>query len=523
MAEGGRMAIAGQPEWGGAPEGTWEARLLESREGVIDIGSHSVRLVVYAGGGRVPIPIFNERALCGLGRGLGQTGRLNPEGRASAMENLARFFAAASFMRVRRPAVLATEAVRAAADGPAFVAEIERRFGASVEILKGEAEAGYSALGVVSGIPDAHGVMGDLGGGSLELAELEHGVPGRKVTLPIGSLRLISNSDGSRKKARKLVEDAFENAAWIRSLEGRTFYPVGGAWRALAGVHMAQRDYPLHIIHEYSIEAGEAVKLLDVVMGLSPSTLAKIPRIPKKRLETLPYAALVLRRVIAEMKPSRLVFSSQGLREGYLFAKLTPQERALDPLIVDARRVAGVMGRYGDHGIELLDWATPLFGKESDRDRRLRYVACLLSDVAWHEHPDYRAEQAYCRVLRMPFTGIDHPGRAFVALAVRVRYGGSVDSGATKPMRGFLSDDEVKRARTLGRVIRLAYALSAGNMALLAQVPLSLERKSLVITLPKDGDNLLGEMTKQRLVSLARSLDRKAEVAGALRLTLNDD
>jgi exopolyphosphatase/guanosine-5'-triphosphate,3'-diphosphate pyrophosphatase len=523
MAEGVRTAIAGQPDWSGVPEGTWQARLLEAREGVIDIGSHSVRLVVYAGGGRVPIPIFNERALCGLGRGLGETGRLNPEGRVSAIENLARFFAAASFMNVRRPAVLATEAVRAAADGPAFVAEIERRFGAKVETLKGEAEATYSALGVVSGIPEAHGLMGDLGGGSLELAELDRGVPGRKVTLPIGSLRLIGNSDGSRKKARKMVEDALDNVAWIRSLEDRAFYPVGGAWRALAGVHMAQRDYPLHIIHEYSIESGEAAKLLDVIMGLSPSTLAKIPRVPKKRLETLPYAALVLRRVIAEMKPARLVFSSQGLREGYLFTKLNAQERALDPLIVDARRVAATMGRFGDHGAELVNWTTPLFGKESDRDKRLRYAACLLSDVAWHEHPDYRAEQAYCRVLRAPFTGIDHPGRAFVALAVRVRYGGGVDSGATKSMRGFLSDEEVKKARTLGRAIRLAYALSAGNMDLLAQVPLSLERRSLVLTLPKGGDNLLGETTKQRLIGVARSLDRKAEIAGALRLTLNGD
>lgn len=523
MAEGGRIAAAVSSEASGALESTWEERLSESREGVIDIGSHSVRLVVYAGGGRVPIPIFNERALCGLGRGLGHTGRLNPEGRASAMENLARFFAAASFMGVRRPAVLATEAVRAAADGPAFVAEIERRFGADVEILKGEAEAQYSALGVISGIPDADGLMGDLGGGSLELAELDHGRPGRKVTLPIGSLRLISVSDGSRKKARKLVEDALGNAAWVRSLEGRTFYPVGGAWRALAGVHMAQRDYPLHIIHEYAIDAAEAVKLLDVIMGLSPSTLAKIPRIPKKRLETLPYAALVLRRVIAEMKPARLVFSSQGLREGYLFAKLTPEVQALDPLIGDARRIAAGMGRFGDHGAEILDWTTPLFGKLAERERRLHYVACLLSDLAWHEHPDYRAEQAYCRVLRMPLTAIDHPGRAFVALAVRVRYGGGVDSGATKSMRGFLSDEEIKRARSLGRAIRLSYALSAGNMALLAQVPLSLERKSVVMTLPKGGDNLLGETTKQRLVSLARSLDRRAEVAGALRLTLNGD
>jgi exopolyphosphatase / guanosine-5'-triphosphate,3'-diphosphate pyrophosphatase len=523
MADGGRAAVVGRPVWEGSPNSTWEARLAVEREGVIDVGSHSVRLVVYAGGGRVPIPIFNERALCGLGRGLSETGRLNPEGRASAIENLARFFAAATFMGVRRPVVLATEAVRAAADGPSFVAEIERRFGSKVEILKGEAEATYSALGVVSGIPDAYGLMGDLGGGSLELAEVEQGTPHRTVTMPIGSLRLMGSSEGSHKKARKLVDDALAKAAWIHALEGRSFYPVGGAWRALASVHMSQRDYPLHVIHEYTMTAGEAVRLLDVVMGLSPSSLAKIPRVPKKRLETLPYAALVLRRIIAEMKPEKLVFSSYGLREGYLFDKLSPQDRSLDPLIVEARRMAQAHGRFGEHGAELVNWTTPLFGKETNREKRLRYVACLMADVGWNEHPDYRAEQAYMRVLRMPFTAIDHAGRAFVALAVRVRYGGGVDSGGTKAMRGFLSDDDVRKARALGRALRLAYSFTAGNLGLLAQAPLSLERKSLVLTLPKGGDNLLGETTRQRLVSLARALDRKAEVDGALHLDLGED
>jgi exopolyphosphatase/guanosine-5'-triphosphate,3'-diphosphate pyrophosphatase len=521
MADGGRAAVAGRSDR--EPTADTSAVAHEPREGVIDIGSHSVRLVVYAGSGRVPVPIFNERALCGLGRGLSETGRLNPEGRASAIENLARFFAAAGAMGVSRLSVLATEAVRAAADGPAFVAEIEQRFGAKIDILEGEAEATYSALGVVSGNPDAHGLMGDLGGGSLELAELDRGSPRRTVTLPVGSLRLINSSDGSHKKARRIVEDALQTkAAWIRSLEGQTFYPVGGSWRALAAVHMAQRDYPLHVIHEYAIEAGEAAKLLDIVMGLSPSSLAKIPRVPKKRLETLPYAALVLRRVIADMKPSRLVFSAQGLREGYLFAKLSPQERMLDPLIVDARRLALAYGRFGDTGQNLLAWTAPLFAKETEQERRLRYAACLLSDIAWNEHPDYRAEQAYCRVLRLYSIGIDHPGRAFLALAIRVRYGGGVDSALTRPVRGLLSDEDVRKARALGRVLRLAYALSAGNMNILARVPLSLTAKSAVLTLPKGGESLLGETGKQRLVSVARALDRKAEIAGAVRLVLAD-
>jgi exopolyphosphatase/guanosine-5'-triphosphate,3'-diphosphate pyrophosphatase len=490
-----------------------------ARVGVIDLGSNSVRLVVYDGMGRAPQPIFNERALCGLGRKLGETGRLNRQGAKMALENMARFVLAAEAMRVDRLDVVATEAVRAADDGPAFVADLERRFGIMVEVLKGEMEGKLSAYGVVSGIPEARGMMGDLGGGSLEVVTIARGgQPGHCASLPIGPLRLLSTWDKNPKKARKTIDDAFGRLGWLASVRGETFYPVGGAWRALANIHMQQINYPLHVIHEYEMPVSEAKELLGIIMHLSPSSLARIERVPKKRLDTLPLAAVALDRLIDIMQPDRLVFSAQGLREGLLYSKLTPAQRQDDPLLAACMIIANRAQRFDVSGQELYDWIDPLFSKESAADKRLRMAACLLGDIAWNEHPDYRAEQAFWRVLRMPLTGLDHPGRVFLATAIGARYGANVNGDGTSDtarIYQMISPDELDRAQVLGKALRFAFTLSAGSRRILKTTRLSLDKADLTLKLPSGGGALLGEMVTRRFESIAKQLGRKPRLSGA--------
>lgn len=495
------------------------------RVGVIDIGSNSVRLVVYDGIGRAPQPIFNERALCGLGRKLGETGYLNPQGVKMAIENMARFVLAAEAMHVAHLAVVATEAVRAAKDGPAFVEVLERRFGIVVEVLKGEMEGRLSAYGVISGIPEARGMMGDLGGGSLEVVTLGKGKPGHCASVPIGPLRLLSTWDKNPKKARKIIDDAFDSLPWISSVRGQTFYPVGGAWRALANIHMQQTNYPLHVIHEYEMPVREAKELLAIIMHLSPSSLARIERVPKKRLDTLPLAAVALDRLIEVMKPDRLVFSAQGLREGLLYSKLTPAQRRDDPLLAACDVIAGRSKRFDVSGKELFEWIDPLFRKEGVERKRLRMAACMLGDVAWNEHPDYRAEQAFWRVLRMPVTGIDHPGRVFIATAIGARYGAydnGIDADAVERNYRLISEEDFSQAQVLGKALRFAYTLSAGSRRILKATRLSLGKNDLTLKLPRGGDALLGEMVLRRFESVAKQLGRKPRLTGGIKKRLDD-
>ena len=475
----------------------------KGRVGVIDIGSNSVRLVVYDALSRAPVPLLNEKVLCGLGRGLGETGKLNPEGVASALAHLERFVALARTIGIRRLDALATAAVRDAEDGPAFAAEVRRRTGVGVRILSGEAEGHLSALGVIAGIPDASGVMGDLGGGSVELVPLRHGRAHKGATLPLGPFRLAELSDDERELGAA-VEREIERVPWLRHRRGDTFYAVGGAWRALARIHMEQSHYPIHVIQSYTLARRDAESFLGLVARLSRRSLEQITTVSRKRLEVVPVAAEVLRHIVAVMEPKRIVFSALGLREGHIYELLTAAERRQDPLLVACAAVARDHPRFGIGDGEIDGWLSSTYPRP-DPHRRLRYAASLLGDVSWAEHPDYRAELAFRTVLYMPAAGLSHRERAFLAAALHARYGGP-ESAIRETVSRLMDDDTLADARRTGLALRLAYTISGGVPGLLRRSSLALERGELVLRVPGRGPLQGGEAVDRRLGALARSL-----------------
>lgn len=476
---------------------------------VIDIGSNSIRLVVYDGLKRSPMPIFNEKVLCGLGRGVEKSGRLNPDGVKAALAHLPRFRQITLGMRVPRVDVLATAAVRDAADGPAFVAAVEKATGLRVRVVSGEEEARLAALGVQSGTPEAEGLVGDLGGGSLELVDIAGHVLGRQVTLPLGPFRLMEAGEG-RGALVKVIDQHLDRLPWLAESKGKDFYPVGGSWRALAKLHMEQTKHPLHIIHHYTVAAEEIRQFADLIARQSMSSLVKLSG-SRRRGETLPYAALVMERLLKAAAPSRVVFSAFGLREGHLYSLLPSDRRQEDPLIAACADWGQRSCRFGDPSL-LVPWTAGLFAGEDARGQRLRHAACLLSDIGWAEHPDYRSDHAFLRILRFPFPGIDHPERAFLALTAFARYAGSIESPVTAGVRGLLGDGQQKRALVLGLGLRLAHTLTGGASALLQQTALKLGGEALTLMLPEEIGVLDGESVRRRLEALAKALNRRPEV-----------
>jgi exopolyphosphatase/guanosine-5'-triphosphate,3'-diphosphate pyrophosphatase len=488
-----------------AEAGAGKAR--SPRIGVVDIGSNSIRLVVFDRLSRAPWPIFNEKVLCGLGRGLEASGELNKNGVAMAIGNLERFVRLAEGMEVGSLDMVATAAVRDAANGGAFVQEAERRCQRKIRTISGEEEARLSALGVASGMPETSGIMGDLGGGSLELVRLTRGEPGRHVTLPIGPLRLLDIADGDRDKARKAVDQHLEKLDWLIESKGGDFYPVGGAWRTLARIHMEQVRYPLHVIHAYSISRRAAEELARVISRLGRRSLASMSGVPRRRLDSLPLASLVLERVLRLARPERVVFSAYGLREGLIFDQLSPAEQRKDPLFEAARDLALLEGRFGSQGARLKNWLMPLFeGKETPAEARLRLAVCEISDICWREHPDYRAEQAFMRILRLPIGGLDHHERVFAALAIAQRYGFEGELPGMDPMLRLLGDQARREADLLGLGLRLAYSLAAAP-ALLDRAALVRSGSRLTLNLPKGEEAMFGEVVQRRLEALGRALD----------------
>ena len=476
--------------------------------GVIDIGSNSLRLVLYDGIGRAPSVLFNEKVMCALGRSLNSTGRLNAEGVVLARDNVERFVMLARQLGVSRLDVLATSAVRDASDGPSFVAEIERRCGIKITVVDGLREGRLSASGVLAAIPEADGITGDLGGGSVELAITGPQPSGFVVSLPIGPLRLLEAA-GDPHVA---IDKAIDAVPWLAQAAGKPFYAVGGAWRALARIHMEHNNYPLHVIQNYVLERSAAELFLSLIERQSRRSLEKIMGISRKRLETVPLAAYVLARLLVRIQPSRVVFSASGLREGHLYELLTPAEQRQDPLLVAAAEMARANPRFGAGGDELVEWTDPLFPNETPGQRRLRRAASLLSDIGWSEHPDYRDEQVFMRCLRMPVPGIDHAGRAFIANALHARYGGEADAPVLYSARALLDETVFLQARAVGHAFRLAYTLTGGAPGLLHRTAVALEATSVALTIPEHTAIYTGEAVQRRLDALGRALGRRTAI-----------
>lgn len=488
-----------------------------TRSAVVDLGSNSVRLVVFEGRGRNPMAIFNEKAVLGLGRGLVTTGKLNEEAVEQAVTVMERYHTVARAMGADPVEVLATAAVRDAANGPAFVAALTERLpDLRIRVLTGQEEGLLSADGVLLGFPGADGVLGDIGGGSLELVELAHGRAGRAISLPLGAIRLSERSGGDIQRGRAIATEELSRATWLDEGTGRDLYLVGGAWRALARMHIAQTAYPLSIVHHYVLSRDEARDLSGVVMAATRRTLERMPGAPTKRLQDLPWAAMVMRRLLRATGARRVVFSANGLREGWYARHIEAAERRRDPLIAAAQDLAERFGRDPRLPPALAQWTAGLFEREGVADASLRAAACWVSDIGSHDHPDYRAEHAYFRVLRQSGAGLDHHDRAFLALAVALRYEAGPDAPFLQAARVLLDVASVRRAETLGAALRLAYTLSGGTPELLAGTELERSGGRLVLRLVEGSGVFAGESVVRRVEALAAVLGLEAvvEVAG---------
>jgi exopolyphosphatase/guanosine-5'-triphosphate,3'-diphosphate pyrophosphatase len=483
---------------------------------VIDIGSNSVRLVIYEGLTRSLTPIFNEKVLAGLGREVQSSGLLAPEAIEKALKALRRFRGLCDTLHVRKVWAIATAACRDARNGPAFIAEAQRIVRTRISVLSGAREAHLTALGIISGIHRPDGLVGDLGGGSLELVDVKGSRIHHGLTLPLGGLALQDIAGRSLKKAERVVEKALANVDILEDGEDRTFYAVGGTWRALARLHMWQTGYPFHVMHGYRMPAREALEFAKLVHRVDAETLSQIDVVNADRRPLLSYAALVLEHLVREIKPKDVVLSVMGVREGLLYSLLTARERAKDPLIAAASELNILRSRSPRHGEELIAWTDRLIDtsglEESQEERRLRHAGCLLADIGWRAHPDYRGEQSMNIIAHAAFVGIDHPGRAFLALSVFFRHAGLSEDELSPRLRELATTRMLDRARVLGAAMRVAYMITAGQGGVLLKTPIEVRRGKLVLKLSGRYARLASDRVYSRLRQLARLIGRQPEI-----------
>lgn len=487
---------------------------------IIDIGSNSIRLVVYEGVSRSPTVLFNEKMLAGLGRGLVLTGKLDTAAVTRSMKEFGRFRALSEQAGAERLYVIATAAAREAENGADFIQRAEAVLGTEIRVLSGREEANYSALGVISGFHPADGIAGDLGGGSLELVDVSGETIGDGITLPLGGLRLQDMSSNSPAAAAKIARTELARAKLLKGGAGRVFYAVGGTWRNLARLHMNMTGYPLSVMHHYEMGIESSAAFLRQVARGDIEKMKGIDGVSKARRALLPYGAGVLQEIIAAMKPSKIVVSALGVREGFLFSLLPLEVRRTDPLISAAEELALLRARSVIHSHELVEWTThslAAFGiAETEEEARYRHAACLLADIGWRAHPEYRGTQSLNIIAHASFIGVDHPGRLFLALVNAFRNDGVFNDSIAPELKALATPRYLERARLLGAMMRVVYLLTASMPGVMPK--LRWEKRgsdSLALVIPAAHEALRGERPEGRLAQLARVSGRKLELVVA--------
>lgn len=482
---------------------------------VIDIGSNSVRLVVFSGRTRVPSVVFNEKLLCGLGAEVGKTGRMGKDAIDMAMSTLRRFRALCEQMQVHETLVVATAAVRDAENGPDFVERVKNETGFDIQIIAGGEEGRLSGLGVLSGQPDANGIVGDLGGGSLELALVQNGAVHQTISMPLGPLRLVAKLGDSHSAIRKHLRQQFANVPWLRHAKGQNLYMVGGAWRNIARLMMREKSNPLPIVHGFSSSKSELSAYCSRLSKLPPDSIPFGNTVAQKRREVLPVAAVIMQELLSAMQAKNGIVSSYGLREGLIFDKLPAEAQRLDPFIHVCRVFADERCRFAEHADVIYDWTRPLFKsgiKNPARRRKLHVAISLLGDIAWRGHPDFRAEKAVETILHGNFVGVTHAERAYIAVALNQAYGAPVDAPHMSHILTLLKVNDIIEARVMGAALRLAQRLSGGAVTALMVSRLRLTRTHLWLGVPGSHVDIANEVVEKRLEQLADLLGRRASI-----------
>jgi len=484
---------------------------------IVDIGSNSVRLVVYEMLARAPSQVFNEKEMAGLGRQVASTGRLADDAVAKAINALVRFRILCEAMHVGEIRVIATAAARYASNGPEFIARAEQAIGQPIELISGGREAVLSGLGVISGFDNPDGVVGDLGGGSLELISVKGGAVGQGASVPLGGLALLDRSKGSLRAAEKIVKDELDKLPQLTAMKGRDFYAVGGTWRALATLHQHRAAYPLNVMHGYSVPTRDVADFVKLVERADVSVLDAIDSVSSARRPLLAYGALVLDELIKRGKPREIIISAQGVREGLLHEQLSPEEQSADPLMQAARDYNLLRARDPRHAAELIAWTRGILETaglpQDEPSGRMIETVCLLSDIGWRAHPDYRGEQSMNVIAHAYFTGIDHVGRAFLALTIFHRYAGmKASSPAAAGLKTLLPPAVLARALLIAAIFRVAYLLSAGMAGILPRIHAACVDNRLLLRFPDDLSALASERVEGRLKQLAKLLGRDFEI-----------
>ena len=504
---------------------TADATLKLKRIGVLDIGSNSVRLVLYEMFGAHFSPVYNEKILAGLGRDLHETGCLSQDGKGLTLQALHRFKAIAKAQGLGELVIGATAAMRVAKDAPGFIAQVKAETGLDISPISGEEEARLSAMGLIAAEPRAEGLAADLGGASLELISVSNRQAGLGLSLPLGPFEVIGDDLGASEFYRTKRLRAHITKDITKAIDAydpltrkdQTLYLIGGAWRNLASVYQQRTDYPMRTLQNFDLTLEAARDMARWAFQEGREKVLKWPGMRKRRAETLPYSGLLLDILLEIFRPSHIVISSTGLREGLIYDAMPDALKVRDALLDGCRDLARGNLQAVDFGEPLYEFIAPVAAYfpgcfEQENEIRLQRAACYLAGVGKGLHPDYRANLVFSEVLYAPLAGLTHKERAYLASILFASYTSSRIHPNMAATTHLLTAEEQEAARIYGSAMRLGIVASGRTASLLPAFNLSVEDGVLILSVERKYAQLASGRVTYRLKKLGQQLSWAIEM-----------
>lgn len=475
---------------------------------IIDIGSNTVRLVIYGGPARAPDVLHNEKVTARLGKSVAENGQLSKRASAQALAALARYRALLALKGVDRVDVVATAAVRDASNGPAFLEKVAA-MGFAVRLLSGEQEAVTSAHGVMGAFPGASGIVGDLGGGSLELVDIGPDGCRHGFSMPLGTLRLPALRALGERAFGQSIAKSLKKADWTAA-PGATLYLVGGSLRAFARYAMAQLSWPIDDPHGFELSAVDAARIAKTLSKRKPESMLPVAGIASGRLAALPDTAALVGLLVRNLKPAKLVFSAWGLREGLLCESMAPSTLGQDPLVAGAAAFVAEQGISTHTAAMVAGWtAAASMGETLERRERLRLTATMLCLATATVEPNLRPDLARDWALRKRWIGAHSHERAMLSAAMIANTG---RLELPEYLTRIAPEGALREAQAWGLGARLCRRFSGCAPDGLSGSSLTREGGVLVLAVNEKLAPLVNEGVERDLKALATHLGLKSEV-----------
>ena len=275
---------------------------------------------------------------------------------------------------------------------------------------------------------------------------------------------------------------------------------------------MERRGYPLHVLHEYRMSAKSISATIDYINANDPVELRNRCGVSAARMDLVPLACEVLKAVVKTFQPRDIAVSSYGIREGMLYEQMPQSLRDRDPLIESCYFAEAKDARLPGFGKQLYEFILPLFKSAPLERKRLIQAACLLHDVSWRAHPDYRAEVCFDNATRANLGGLKHSERVFLGLALLHRYSNKREGTRFEPMFKLVDEAAMHQAEVVGKAMRFGAMLWLQKNAPMGQLRWFPKKKLLELHLTEAASPLFGEVAEARFLSLAASLGAQTDV-----------